>query len=78
MKKLFFTALVAVAAIGGAYATNYYAAGATSATFSCPTGLSTCDVAYGSGNVYANPSTNPPTTEGQGSAIALSSIPYEL
>lgn len=46
MKKLFFTALVAVVAIGGATA-QLYSLGSTTADINCPGSGSSCSATYG-------------------------------
>lgn len=46
MKKIFFPVLVAVVAIGGAYATEVYPIGSTE-NIGCPPGLISCDLKMG-------------------------------
>jgi hypothetical protein len=52
MKKLFFTALVAVAAVGGAYATTYYLDSPTGSPFQCDANGSDCISTIGARDVY--------------------------
>ena len=46
MKKLFFAALLATVAVGGAFATDYYPAGSDSATIHCVAGPAFCGAKY--------------------------------
>ena len=64
MKKLFFAAILATVAIGGAYATPLWAPGSTgSANYDCTGTLANCQLKYPSvtGNVYTVPETIPST-----------------
>lgn len=61
MKKLFFTALVAVVAVGGAYAQQYtYINGATTINFDCAGGPASCEASLPSGGtVFQNTPSGP-------------------
>lgn len=71
MKKLFFTALVAIVALGGAYA-QYYPIGSSTLTYFCPEGLVTCHIKYGDDPLV---SLDPPPIQQQ--RERLSSIPWD-
>lgn len=62
MKKLIFSAFLAMAAISGAYAQNYWLTGATSTTpnFVCPGTAAACSIKYnlsGTTVIYSVPNT---------------------
>lgn len=79
MKRLFFAALTAIVAVGGAYAqtaTTWYSFGATTPTYICPTGQGSCYTAgypdSGNPTVYPNPAPN------QTGGVLLSTRPFPL
>jgi len=75
MKKVFFAAILATIAIGGAYAQDYYVLNApsgSSPTIHCTNGLSDCETGTGIQNGYNNPLPN------QGPAIPLNTRPFDL
>jgi len=74
MKKLFFTALVAVAAVGGAYATtgNFYSEFATSQDVFCTSGAAACS------SYYSPPAYDKPADDASRVQITLSNFEHAL
>lgn len=72
MKKLFFTALVAVVAVGGAVAQTYYPIGSSQPTYLCPEGQLTCDIKYG-----ADPLVSPTPAPNQPIQFRLSTVAWD-
>ncbi|TKC62204.1 hypothetical protein FBD94_08255 [Pedobacter hiemivivus] len=75
MKKLFFTALVAVVAVSGAHATSLWLDNSQGAAdFICDGGIPDCSAKFGSQTVY----TQPGASGSQGTSTQISIYNYSL